>query len=501
MESPKKWITKNLFAWSRRCAKAAQLMTTDGGPEKSFSEAAYRKSQLIEATARELFPGGVDVAGTQHLPFPAFVDYTQELIAKTTNPVIYQACFQRGHTRGKVDILVLGPKKWQLYDVISRTRVEEEDILGLGFLAELVQACYPAIKVEAGLIHLNTDYVLVDQLDICRLFKIVDLTTRVRLVKPLVQKYLSVAERIIEEETTITTNIGLQCKKPYECPFLNHCWAHIPEPSVFEISRLWEVKKFKLYEQGIVHLQDLPRQVKLNNKQWLQVDSTLQKRVIVDTEAIHKFVAEVEYPLYFLDFETFQPPVPRYQKTKAYSQICFQYSLHRLDSPLAELKHLEFLAQAKGDFRLSFLQNLLTALNHHGTILAYNQKFEAGRLQELAQVFPEYESEISRVIHRMKDLMRPFEDRSLYHPQQKGSVSLKVVLPAWVPELSYAGLNIGNGVAASEQFEKLAQSFTSRAEKQQIRRDLLAYCKMDTYAMVRLWQVLEKIAQEYQTAA
>ncbi len=101
----------------------------------------------------------------------------------------------------------------------------------------------------------------------------------------------------------------------------------------------------------------------------------------------------------------------------------------------------------------------------------------------------------------MKDLMRPFEDRSLYHPQQKGSVSLKVVLPAWVPELSYAGLNIGNGVAASEQFEKLAQSFTSRAEKQQIRRDLLAYCKMDTYAMVRLWQVLEKIAQEYQTAA
>jgi hypothetical protein len=286
-------------------------------------------------------------------------------------------------------------------------------------------------------------------------------------------------------------DIGPHCSDPYPCDFIDHCWSHIPEVSIFNIAGLFTKKKFELYSNGIIRFEDVEGHDLLNEKQHQQVTYYLNKQNHINKRAIKEFLKDIKFPLYFLDFETFNPAVPLYNQSRPYHQIPFQYSLHYLEKKASSPKHFEFLAGTSGDPRVEFIEKLLSDTSAPGDILTYNQSFETGRLNELANSFPKYSKEINKRIKRIKDLMKPFQQRLFYTHSMQGSYSIKQVLPALVPELNYEDLPINNGNDASLAFMRMI--LDNGNDHTELRKHMLDYCRMDTWAMVKIFEKLNSI--------
>jgi hypothetical protein len=193
-------------------------------------------------------------------------------------------------------------------------------------------------------------------------------------------------------------------------------------------------------------------QTDLNPNQVLQVQSEVNGTTHIDIEEIRNFTNGLNYPLYFLDFETIGPAVPKYDGSRPYQQLVFQYSLHIQKISNSEIIHREYLADPSQDPRPNFIEQLIQDCGTSGDIIVYNIGFERGKLNDLIEVFPEYSKELRGIINRLKDLMIPFQQKWYYTPEMRGSYSIKYVLPALVPELSYDGLPIKEGATASNTF-------------------------------------------------
>ena len=283
---------------------------------------------------------------------------------------------------------------------------------------------------------------------------------------------------------------GPHCSDPYDCDFKGTCWKHIPEYSVFDISNLNKKKKFNLYNQGIITLDQIDlNNTTLNSNQKLQVQSEIEGSVLIDEDQIRNFIDDLNYPLYFLDFETIRSPIPLFENSRPFQQIVFQYSVHIKQTPRSEVDHEEYLANPDGDPRIGFVKKIIQDCGNEGDILVYNIGFERGKLVDLIEVFPQYSEKLKNITNRLKDLMIPFQKKWYYTPEMKGSYSIKSVLPALVPELSYNDLNIKEGGAASDTFLSMVNGSFEGNEKE-TRRQLLEYCKLDTFAMVKIIQKL-----------
>jgi hypothetical protein len=195
--------------------------------------------------------------------------------------------------------------------------------------------------------------------------------------------------------------------------------------------------------------------------------------------------------LYYLDFETINPGIPKYQGTRPYQQVLFQYSLLINQTEDSELQHKEYLANPNKDPRIGFIEQLISDCGDSGDILVYNIGFERGRLNELIEQFPEHKAPLQCIIERLKDLMIPFQNKWYYTPEMRGSYSIKSVLPALIPELSYNDLNINDGGTASSTFQSMING-SFKGDELSTRKDLLEYCKLDTYAMVKIIEKLKK---------
>jgi hypothetical protein len=244
---------------------------------------------------------------------------------------------------------------------------------------------------------------------------------------------------------------------------------------------------------GILRFEDIPDDFNLNDSQCRQVKAELKGEKHIDRSAIKAFLDSLTYPIYFIDFESFQPAVPLFDRSRPYQQVVFQYSMHIRDSISSEVIHKAFLADADGnDPRIPFIKQLITDIGEEGDIIVFNRSFESSRLNELAASFPEYEADIVRINSRMKDLMLIFQQRQYYIPEMKGSYSIKQILPAMVPGFSYDNMPIGDGGSASMAFTSLF-SEPDDEKNRMIRENLLEYCKLDTLAMVEIVIALQKL--------
>ena len=289
-------------------------------------------------------------------------------------------------------------------------------------------------------------------INIQELFTIESVFDRVQEVIANIPDQVEYLKQIIKQEEIPSIDIGAHCDTPYPCDFKGHCWKHIPEYSIFDIANLWTSKKFELYEKGIITLDQIDLDDNsLNASQLMQVNSELNNTSYIDRKNISEFVKNLNYPLYFLDFETMGSAIPIYENTRPYQQFVFQYSLHILQEENGVLNHSEYLAETTTieDPRTGFVNQLINDCGTSGDILVYNIGFERGKLNDLIELFPHYTNEINNIINRLKDLMIPFQKRWYYTPEMKGSYSIKYVLPALVPDLSYQDLEIKEGGTAS----------------------------------------------------
>ena len=486
-------LSKSTFIKGLQCPKALYYHKYRKDLRDSLSasqEAIFAQGTSVGELACELFPGGVDCTPESYFDFQKAVIRTQEEIEKGTE-IIYEAAFQFNGVLAALDILVRHNDGWRAYEVKSSTGISETYELDASIQYYCITNSGIDLK-DIFIVHINNQYIKNGPIDVHELFTKVSVLERVQNHVAKIPNQVSHLKSVLKRKEEPVKDIGPHCNTPYQCDFAGHCWKHVPDYSVFNISRLRADKKFDLYAKNAISFHDIPDDYPLNENQWMQVKSELNNESFIDKEAIHKFVGGLNYPIYHLDFETFTSAVPVFDGSRPYQQLVFQYSLH-IENNNDPLDHREHLAEINGkDPRIEFIEQLISDCGNSGDILVYNIGFERGKLFDLIEFSPKHKIPILKIIERLKDLMVPFRDRMYYTPKMQGSYSIKKVLPALVPELSYKMLNIQEGGTASNTFSQMVQG-NFEGDEEHTRKDLLAYCKMDTYAMVKILEVLKRV--------
>ncbi len=473
------WLVKNKPELATQTTEARQAIFTQG--------------TAVGKLAQEFFPNGVEIEFDPK-NFTGMITQTSELLKQNSTITIYEATFDYEGCFAMLDILVQTPDGLEIYEVKSSTGAKDVYLEDLAYQVYILQGLGYKIT-KASLVNINNEYIYDGvELNLEELFKIEDFTqemfVKAKHVPNLVTK---MQQALAGDEPDI--KIGPHCDKPYECDFKSYCWSHVPDVSVFSLSNA-RGKDWDLYNQGYIKLEDIPLNKstlsQLSNKHIQQIESYVQNKVHTNKEAIKQEISKLQFPLAFLDFETYQDAIPQHAGTRPFEQIPFQYSLHILGSADAELEHREFLADPKQDPRKDFITTLLTDLPSTGNIVVYNRSFEAGILKKLGEYVPDLKHNIEAVVERFFDLMIPFQRRDYYHPDMQGSFSIKKVLPALVPDLKYSDLEISEGATASRAFVQLRE-ISDEVQLRTVTTNLLNYCKLDTLAMVEIWKVLSSI--------
>ena len=333
--------------------------------------------------------------------------------------------------------------------------------------------------------HVNNQYVRCGDLHLKEFFILNDCTDDVAKKLDEVKDNLSRLFEILKSDSEPDIDPGGHCYKPFECEFCHHCWPEESEHSVYNIFRSGR-KLNNLIEADIKDLRDIPNDFDLTEREFIAVTAAKKNKIIFNKSEVDNFLNSLEYPLYYLDYETIFPAIPLFNLSRPYQQIPFQFSLHIQKDKNGDSEHIEFLHTDSGDPRPEFIKALIDVCGEKGSVVVYNIGFEKTRNKELGENFPEYKDSLDNISNRMIDLIVPFRSRTLYHPEMKGSASIKKVLPAFIPELSYDNLEISDGGIASNLYLCCKKNIVPENEKIRIFENLKKYCYQDTYAEVLL---------------
>jgi predicted RecB family nuclease len=486
-------LTKSTFLRGLQCPKSLMLDVLHPelrDPLDPQAQLRMRLGQEVGMLARDRYPGG-EISRIPGAIEPS-LERTQSLI-KAGARVLYEPAFQHNGVFILVDVLVKGANGWRLIEVKSTSRTKEHHLWDVAVQLYVLRGVGFEIE-DAALLHMNSDYMRQGELDLLALFTETSLLTEVEQLQDRVEHSVADSSALLVSGKVPVRDIGPYCKDPEECDFIGHCWAHLPQPSIFNVYRLTTKKKFELYQAGITQIEDIPTTFQMPSSSSFHAEAYKAGAPIVKRSELLAFVEGLNYPLYFLDFETFSVPIPPFDRISPYTHVPFQYSLHVQDHPGAEAKHIGYLAVAGSDPRIDFLDQLLRETEGSGDLIVYNVSFERNVLRDLAEQFPRYAEEVQMRIERLVDLMEPFRQRLYWKPEMGGSVSLKAVLPALVPDLSYDELEVQDGTQAMQVYlglEDLGDSGAAEAQRQA----LWAYCELDTLAMVRILEALGEVLQ------
>ncbi|MBK9273038.1 MAG: DUF2779 domain-containing protein [Flavobacteriales bacterium] len=485
-------LSKSTYMRGRQCSKALWLYKQRREllpPVDAARQAIYDTGTEVGLLARQLFPGGVDCTPETPTDFAPALAATQRAIADGA-PVIYEAAFLHEDVLAALDILVRDAEGWKAYEVKSSTSAKEYQWHDAALQAHVIEGCGIPLA-DVSIVHLNSQYVRQGPLDVRQLFAITSVKQLVDAERRDVPARIVALKAVVQRPEAPAVDIGPHCTAPFDCDFMHHCWAHVPAVgSVFDLTRA-RGRDWDLYHRGILLLKDIPDGEPLTAAQQRQVDGAKHGSPTIDRPALRRWLGGLRYPLHHLDFETVMPAVPLFEGTRPFQQLPFQYSLHVQAAPGAAPVHRAFLAEGTGDPREAFVQRLLADIGAEGDILAYNATFEKMILQQLARDRPPLAAAVEGLMGRMKDLHTPFQAGWYGVPAMNGRTSIKVVLPALVPELSYGDLAVQEGDSASRLFLQLVTGRYA-GDALQLRRDLLAYCALDTLAMVKVLGVLER---------
>jgi len=452
---------------------------------------AFSAGFEVEKIAYQLYPNGVDV---DEKDIQKAKVKTRELIKEKTL-VIFQATVSGVKLFCRSDIIKYNEDidGWDLIEVKSSTEVKNIYIDDLAFQ----KICLEEAGLKVGrilLVHVNNQYVKDGNINPHEFLVETDISESVKEkieeTKIEVNNALEVLK--IKEEPEI--QVLRQCKNPYECPFIPYCWKNFPAHSIYSIGGALGKKKLEaLLDEGILEVKDIPLEY-LSTEKLKKHHYTVENNIAhIEKDNIKREIEKIEYPVYYLDYETFGPAIPIIDGYRPYQRVVFQYSLHVQESPNSELKHYYFLAKDSKDPTYEMAKSLQEHIGKDGTVIAWNMGFEQGCNTEMGEREVEFKIFFEDINKRMYDLMQIFKEGHYVHKEFHGSASLKKVLPVIVPELNHDELDISEGMTASNNWGDMVTKDMSQEEKDKIYDDLLEYCELDTLAMVRILEELNKL--------
>ena len=396
---------------------------------------------------------------------------------------IYEAAFTYNRIRIRVDILERNDiKTWNLIEVKSSTSVKDVYKPDLGIQYYILKGLGIEIS-SAGILHINNAYVYDgNQLDLNQLFYFSAFAEETVSRQEEIISQIKKLQKILSWETPPNIRPSKHCMNPYKCEFWEHCTSDMPQFWVMDLSGITQDKFEQLLELGIDDISEIPDEFPL---------SALQERIRKCVTSGQEFIApeledeliSVEYPVHFLDFETFASAIPRYPDTRPYQTIPFQWSNHILFED-GSIEHTEYLCVKDKDPCEEFTTALLETLGTRGTIFVY-ANYEKRIVNQLADQFPDLRNQLLDLLNRFRDLHALIR-KYYYHPEFYGSFSLKAVLPVLVPSMNHGNLSIQEGRIASLEYLRMLDPATPPDEKAKIKHDLLTYCGYDTLGMVKI---------------
>jgi len=470
-------ITKNIFLNTLACPSLGWLLRTNKAFRQDDYATRFRMGQGIKIgeMARSLYGNGLLI---KELKISEAVNHTKKEIQKKEK-ILFEAAFQYENFISRADILINNSKTWQMYEVKSSLNDKPEYIDDMAYTV-LIAKMNGLVIEKVSLLLLSRDYRLGQP--VSTMFNEIDHTedvlSRISEFKPL----LEMVQQFCFAEQKPDTTLKFECKK---CNEFSDCFEDSPTHHIFDIPRLSKPKFDQLKDLNILNIADIPAAFPLTANQEI-VRKSVQSDTHYISENLPALMTVVNWPAYYLDFETVMTALPLYPDIAPHSQILTQYSIHKCVSPDNEndTEHFEFLAEPSKDSRKELTEQLINDLGGSGSIIVYSH-FEKTQLSGLMKTFPEYMSQLQRIIDRLVDLEAIIR-KGFYHPDFHGSTSIKKTLPALVPEMSYDGMAISNGENAMAAFAMMAQKQVDTDKMQAIKEDLLKYCEQDTYAMVRL---------------
>ncbi len=486
-------ISKSSFIRGIQCEKHLYLYKyhyDEMDPVSEMQKAVFKRGTDVGLLAQKLFPGGLNLAPESHTDYDDSIIKTAETLKAGTN-ILYEAAFQSDEVLSVTDILINNKSSLKIFEVKSSTSVSDVYLIDAAFQYWVIRKSGYEIE-DFSIVYINNQYERIGELDLTKLFVVESVLERILPLQRWVGENINRLKNVLLKKNIPGIDIGEHCYSPYICGFYKYCRKHLPENSVFDLSGVHLRTKYEMYRNGIISLDEITDDITLPGNAQIQLDVFKNGKNLIDVESIKSFLTDINYPIYFMDFETFQPVIPLFDKSKPYMQIPFQYSLYFKQNKHSSPEHFEFLADAKGDPRIPFIENLIIDIKSDGDILVYNKSFEIRRLKEIAETFPKYKREIENIIGRIKDLIIPFQKKFYYTNEMKGSYSIKYVLPALIPELNYKNLPINEGGLASLTFESLYEESDPNVISTK-RMQLTDYCKMDTFAMLKIFEKLESI--------
>jgi hypothetical protein len=488
---PPSILSKTNFLYGLQCYKYLWTLLHNPHsipPPDAATQFVFDQGHEVGALAKKLYPNGIDIPTSD---FSANCRLTKEKLRE--NRPLFEAGILSGNVFCRVDILnPNGDGSWDIIEVKSSTSVKVVNVLDVAFQKFCCESAGLKIR-NCRLAYINNKYVRHGEVDPQQLFIIEDISEKVANAGEGMSEDVEQILAVMMQGECPDAEIGPHCTDPYECPLQAACWSFLPEHSVFDL--YWAgKKKFELYASGVVQIKDIPSEFALNGKQQIQLNCIGSGEPHIDRPGIKSFLNSLQYPVYYLDFETFGTSIPLFEGTRPYQQIPFQFSLHVVLDRNEGAVQLGYLADGPEDPRPRLAAELKQLLGDSGSIVAYYAPFEKQVLEDLAVALPEYREWVDGLQGRIVDLLKPFSNFHYYHPAQKGSASLKKVLPV-LTGISYEGLSINDGKLAGVAF--MAATFGKAGEeaRKKIRQDLLTYCGQDTGGMVEIINKLVEIAR------
>ena len=449
-------LSKSKYCIAKSCFK--KLWMQKYKPQEAIQkarDAVFENGIAVGKLAKGLFGKYEDVEFDKDLN--VMIEKTKELL-KQNAKIITEASFLYDNNFCSVDILKNTKDGFEIYEVKSGASLKDINIDDVSYQYFVLTKLGYNVK-KAFLVYINS-----------------------------MEEYT--------EDNEPESRLGMHCKDPYMCEYWEYCTRDLPKPNVFDINKLDWTKKFEKYEQGKISFKELQNE-NLAKRFQEQIDFEVENlEPKINVEAIEQIINSLKYPLYFIDYETIQPVIPEYDGTWPYEQLPFQYSLHIIKEEGAEVEHREFLADIDDkDFLRHFAESMIKDMPDDGSVIIYNNSFEPVINRQLAQLFSDLEKEITRINENIVDFQVPFRSRDYYVKEMEGSYSIKKVLPALYPDdpdLDYHKLpSVHNGTEASDTFINMRNM--PKEEQEEIRKGLLVYCELDTYAMVKIWEKFKEI--------
>jgi len=487
-------FSKSKLLAYRQCPKRLwlEIHRPELREDSSATQASFKVGHKVGEIAQKLYDpmGKGQLINAQEEGFASAFARSSGLLA--SSQPIFEAGFKAGGALAFADVMLpkrkAGQRTWRMVEVKSSTSVKDyhrDDTAIQAFVARAAGVPLSSIVLA----YIDSDWVYPGGGDYQGLLVEEDLTKEAFARDAEVKAWIAEAQTIAAKSKEPNLRTGGHCNDPYECGFLEYCQGQEiqAEYPVQWLPRIQsKALKSHLQDGSVIDMREVPEEL-LNDQQQRVKNHTLAGTTYFDDLSAAAELSAHKLPAYFLDFETIQFAIPIWKGTRPYQQVPFQLSLHRLGRT-GKLEKKSFLDISGSDPSRQFAETLIEVCGVSGPVFVYNAGFETARIRELGDRFPKLKKLLLAINARVVDLL-PIAQRHYYHPSQQGSWSIKKVLPAVVPELSYGDLDgVQDGGKAMEAFLEAIATDTSQSRKAQIKKQLLEYCSLDTYAMVKLWQ-------------